>query len=240
MKYLLLFLSALFTLVFSPTAAAQKIEKQTLTSGGNQRTYYLYVPSKPKAGVAMPLIVTLHGSGRDGRSLVEKWKDFAEKEGIIVAGPDSKNSAQWSLGEDGLDLFFDLVESLRSKLPVDSRRVYLFGHSAGAGYALILSLFESRYFAATAVHAGALNSSSHGYMERAPRKTPIAIFVGTRDHLFPLSAVRATRDALKERGFPAELTEINGHDHWYYNRADQINQGAWTFLSRHSLAEVPH
>ena len=36
--------------------------------------------------------------------------------------------------------------------------MYLFGHSAGAGQALYLSLLESEYFAATAVHAGALRT----------------------------------------------------------------------------------
>jgi predicted esterase len=47
--------------------------------------------------------VLLHGSGRNGLSLVEKWKDLASKEGIILAGPDAANPNVWSPSEDGPD-----------------------------------------------------------------------------------------------------------------------------------------
>ena len=35
----------------------------------------------------------LHGSNRTGVTLVEKWKDYAKKENIIIAGPDATNCA---------------------------------------------------------------------------------------------------------------------------------------------------
>lgn len=236
---LLLLLPTLFILISPARVTAQKIEKQTFTSQGKKRTYYLFVPEKRKEGAALPLVLTLHGSGRDGLTLVEKWKDLARKEGIILAGPDSKNSQLWSMSDDGPEVLFDLVEELKAKLPVNPKRVYLFGHSAGANFALLLSLYESRYFAAVAVHAGALAPDTKPLIERAARKTPISIFIGTQDPLFPLAAVRATRDALSAGGFSPELTEIKGHDHWYYDRAEEINGGAWAFLSRHELAEEP-
>jgi dienelactone hydrolase len=74
-------------------------------------------------------------------------------------------------------------------------------------------------------------------MDSAERKIPIRMFVGTNDPFFPLDAVRATRDALSERGFPVELTEIKGHTHDYYGRSDEINKSAWEFLSKQELAE---
>ena len=69
-------LTAILLLAVSQTAVANpltssnsKITKQTIEFGGKKRVYYLYVPdnvaSKP------PLILTLHGAGRDGLSLVE-------------------------------------------------------------------------------------------------------------------------------------------------------------------------
>ena len=64
--------------------------------------------------------------------LVERWKDLAEREGFILAGPDSKTSAHWSMKDDGAELFVALAEELKAKQPVNPRRVYLFGHSAGA------------------------------------------------------------------------------------------------------------
>ena len=50
-------------------------------------------------------------------------------------------------------------KTLKSKYPINPRRVYLFGHSAGASFALHMSLMESQYFAAAAIHAGALRAT---------------------------------------------------------------------------------
>lgn len=240
MKYVL---SLFCLLLFLPQAYADtdKIVKDSIVSGGKKRTFYLYVPKSVKAGSPAPLIVTLHGSGRTGEILVEKWKELADKEGIILAGPDASNPQSWRIPEDGPDFIHDLVESLKAKYPVNARRVYLFGHSAGASSSIYMSLLESRYFAATALHAGALKQGGQelSLMENAERKIPFSIFVGTDDPFFPLTVVRATRDALKEHGFPVELTEIKGHTHNYYSRSSEINKSAWEFLRKQELEEEP-
>jgi predicted esterase len=70
----------------------------------------------------------------------------------------------------------------------------------------------------------------------ANRKIPIAIWVGTKDLFFPLAAVRETRDTLQKQGISVEVTEMEGHDHWYYELASKINQNAWEFLKRRELA----
>jgi hypothetical protein len=44
---------------------------------------------------------------------------------------------------------------------------------------------------------------------------------------------------LTDSGFPVELTEIPGHTHRYYDRASDINQGAWKFLQGHQLLGEP-
>ena len=227
--------------VFSPTVSAlsEKIVKESITSQGKKRTYYLFVPETLKPGAPAPLVVLLHGSNRNGLSLVEKWKDLAKKEGIILVGPDAAESSHWSTPEDGPEFLYELVESLRAKYPINPRRVYLFGHSAGAAFALLMALFESEYFAATAIHAGALQTQDASVIDVARRKMPISIQVGTNDAFFPLAVVRATRDAFNARGFAVELTEIAGHDHWYYDLAPKINQSAWDFLKKHELAAEP-
>jgi len=217
----------------------QKITKESFRSGEKERTYYLFVPDKVRSSEPAPLVILLHGSGRNGLSLVEKWNDLAKKEGFIVAGPDASTSQGWKIPDDGPDPIYDLATVLISKYPVNTRRVYLFGHSAGAGQALYLSLLESEYFAATAVHAGSLIKEDGPYIAKARRKIPISIFVGTNDHLFPLDVVRATRDMLVEQGFKVELTEIKGHTHWYYDRAPEINRMAWEFLKPHILPGEP-
>ena len=219
--------------------AADKITQETFMSGGRTRSYYLLVPEAAKKAGPAPLLVLLHGSGRNGRSLVEKWEPLAKNEGVILVGPDASTSAGWRVPDDGPEFLYDVIELLAGQLEIDRRRIYLFGHSAGAGHALVMALLESEYLTAVAIHAGAMHESSFQLIERAPRKTPIGMWVGTNDALFPLKVVRATRDALKEGGFSPELTEIPGHTHWYYDRAGEINKTAWAFLRAHTLPEEP-
>jgi len=66
-------------------------------------------------------------------------------------------------------------------------------------------------------------------IDHARRKIDIAIFVGTKDQYFPLTAVRATQDELEKKEFSVALTETPDHDHWYYDLAPRINRIAWDF-----------
>jgi len=229
---------ALLLAAVSSAFAKDDITKELITSNGKTRAYYLYVPSTVKGPA--PLIVMLHGSNRTGVTLVEKWKDYAKKENIIIAGPDASNLRGWGSPHDGPDYLHDLVEELKSKYPINPRRVYLFGHSAGASFSLHMGLMESQYFAAVAIHAGGLRDEDMGVIELAKRKIPISMQIGDSDPLVPLKIVRATRDALKDAGFTTvELIEIANHDHWYYDKAPKFNQTAWEFLKKYELDSDP-
>ena len=228
----------LLALLLAAPAADAKIKKENFTSAGVKRTVYTYVPDT-LAGKPAPVILLLHGSGRDGRILLEHWEGLAKKEGIILAGVDSTERSGWNLATDGPDLLHDLVEHLKAQYPVDPRRVYLFGHSAGAIHGLGLGVLESEYFAAVAAHAGVLHGELAPYAKGAPRKIPTALWVGTKDPLFPVEQVRSTRDALKAFGYAVELTEINGHTHDYYRRSSEINKAVWAFLQRYQLSTDP-
>jgi tetratricopeptide (TPR) repeat protein len=140
---------------------------------------------------------------------------------------------------DGPAFLHELVEAVKAKYPINAKRVYLFGHSGGAVFALLMSLYESEYFAATAIHAGALYPEATMLIDLAKRKTPIQIQVGTVDEFFPLTTVRETRDLLNARGFAVQMIEIPGHNHWYYDLAPKINQAAWDFLKTQELSGEP-
>ena len=105
--------------------ASDDITKELMKSGGKTRVYYLYVPATVQPSSPAPLVVMLHGSNRTGNSLVEKWKDLAKKESFIIAGPDALNLRGWGAPQDGPEFLRDLVEELKTKYPVNQRRVYL-------------------------------------------------------------------------------------------------------------------
>lgn len=240
MKSAVLSFTMLMSFSLPAVQSIGKIVKESFQVKGEKRIYYLLVPKHLPQSGQVPLLITLHGSGRNGLSLVEKWQELARKENFIVAGPDAKDLSVWNMPEDGPDLLYELAEFLKSKYPVDPRRVYLFGHSAGAVFAVKIALLESQYFAAAAIHAGAFRDArEYDIIPIAERKIPMSIFVGDRDQFFPVAAVRATRKALLEAGFPVELTEMPNHDHWYYDLAPKINANAWNFLKTKQLAGDP-
>ena len=229
---------ALSLLAATEASAAAKITKESFGYGGTARAYYLYVPESVTSASPAPLVVLLHGSGRNGQTLVQPWKEFADKHGIILAGPDAIVPAGWNMGPDGPDFISSLVDIVSAQHPVDPRRVYLFGHSAGAVHALVLGLLESQYFAAVAVHAGALPPELYPYIARAARKIPLAIWVGTDDAFFPLPAVRATRDAL-DRGKDGHQAHRDGRAHARLLRPGAVHQPAGLGLPEAARRSTP-
>jgi predicted esterase len=228
----------LLLLAFVPLSiqAANEVAREKFQSEGKQRTYYLFVPNSVNPTTPVPLVVLLHGSGRNGLSLVEKWKDLAESEGFIIVGPDSSNGESWRMPQDGPEFIYELVEMLIKKYPIAPERLYLFGHSAGAVFALDLAMLESEYFAAVAVHAGAWRTDEeYRFIDGAARKTPIRITVGDHDAFFPVESVKRTQKALDDRGFSVNVSILSNHTHWYYELAAQINRDSWQFLKQHTL-----
>jgi poly(3-hydroxybutyrate) depolymerase len=220
--------------------AGAKTAKEFILVDGQRRSYYLFVPTGTADSASLPLLVLLHGSGRDGTSLIEKWKGLASKSGIILVGPNSLNPAGWAAPADGPGFLRTVVEALKKVYPVNPRRTYLFGHSGGGVFALVMSCWDSEFFAAASAHAAALRGPSElQVVSVAKRRIPIQLVVGTRDPFFPVNLVRATRDEFLNLGFPTELKEIPGHDHSYYSLSSVVNDAVWGFLKDKELPSDP-
>jgi predicted esterase len=165
-------------------------------------------------------------------SLIDEWKKLAGREGIILLAPNAADERGWNSVLDSQTFLSQIIGDVSRKANIDQKRLYIFGHSAGACYALGLALDAPEYYAAIAIHAGAITVDS---VVDQGRRTPISIQVGTNDAYFPVEMVRETRDAFQTAGFPIELVEIKGHTHWYYDSSKKINSHAWQFLSSHRL-----
>jgi poly(3-hydroxybutyrate) depolymerase len=231
--------AALFCACAGVASAADNVRKQLLEHHGTTRVYYLSAPKDLAPGEKRPLVLAFHGSGGDGAKIVDNWAKLAQKERFFVAGLKSLDRWNWIIPADGPDLVHKLTETLRRKLPIDSSRIYLFGHSAGAVFALRLGLLESQYFAAVAVHAGSFRSSADfATIRMARRKLPVLIISGDRDPIFTLASVKSTAAAMRAAGIPAESFIMNG-DHRYYALANSVNVRAWEFLKKQSLKASP-
>jgi len=235
------FLALLFGLLLAPGPGLgrETLSRDSLSIGGVQRTYYLYVP-EITSGRA-PAIVLLHGTGGNGLFMVRRWQKVAAREGILLIAPDSLHSnSGWVLDNDGPDFIRAVILTAAAKTPIDPHRIYLFGQSGGAAYSLTLGMLESQYFAAVAFHAGGWRrAAEYQFVNFAKRKIPISMWVGDEDTYFPLLSVQNTERVLVSNGFPAELHILKGRTHSYRDVDADFNDGVWDFLKHQSLAALP-
>jgi poly(3-hydroxybutyrate) depolymerase len=217
-------------------AAGGNPAKLMIAFQGRDRTYYLLVPDTAKPA---PLLVLLHGSGGNGLFLLERWKDVATREDIILLAPDSLHpDIGWDLHVDGPDFIRALVDAVATSHPVELRRLYVFGQSGGAVYTLTLAMLESEYFAAAALHAGAWRRpAEYRVMDYARRKIPVAMFVGDKDEYFSVGSAQSTERILTQRGIPAELHLLPGRVHSYLDVPPDFHDTVWSFLKANALGD---
>lgn len=200
------------------------------------RSYNVYLPNGEKETMPYkrPAILLLHGAGRTGASLVERWRRVADREDVILLGPHAKGGG-WNAVADARDFIPALLKDAVKKYNVNPNKIYVFGHSMGGIFASTLAITQPEGFAAIGIHAGMLPDKAFGMMSEEGRKTPIVFINGTKDPGFPLSRVRASAKAFDRNGHEVNLYVLEDHGHWYYDIADDINDMAWDFFAGKAL-----
>ncbi|OLB77965.1 MAG: polyhydroxybutyrate depolymerase [Actinobacteria bacterium 13_2_20CM_2_71_6] len=116
---------------------------QTITVGGQQRTFRLYRPATLPGSTPVPLVVMLHGgfgSGTQAESTYG-WDAEADAGHFVVAYPDGLDRA-WAVGGgccgasgrtgvDDVGFIVQLVGTVSHELTIDPARVYATGISNG-------------------------------------------------------------------------------------------------------------
>jgi poly(3-hydroxybutyrate) depolymerase len=230
---------ALIALAGATMLAAQTgTSRQTLLFGDAKRSFVVHNPAATAGDAKRPLIITLHGDGGNAGALVDAWRKTADREGIVVMGPISASGRGWDVVADSPEFFQAIVETAVKDYGVDDRRVYLFGHSAGGHFALMMAVLEPRYFAGAVAHAGVLFPELEPYLQAAERKIPILLFGGRNDKVVPLAHVRATQAFLNGRGWNVTLQETN-NDHAYAAVSGEVNRISWEMLKDVRLEAEP-
>jgi predicted esterase len=221
----------LMALATAPVCSGKSIStsRGVRCDSGDYR-YLLFAAAKNEVS---PAVLLLHGAGDHADSFIEAWMSFAREKHIILIAPDLPREAKFE--QAAPNVFRCIVEDAKQQAAIDPQRVYVFGHSMGGYLAYDAAMFDSEYFAAVAVHAMHIDNDYIWILDRAKRKTPIAIYIGDRDQFVPVSRALQTRDLLVKAGFPVHYVELKGHDHNYYALADSINADAWKFLSEQRL-----
>jgi len=154
--------------------------------------YRLYLPSGSSGRDSLPLIVMLHGCRQDSLGFAggTRMNALAEQGRCAVLYPEqSKHSNPlrcWNwfdaaslAGQGEAALIARLIDQVKERRPIDPRRVYVVGMSAGGAMACILAVRHSRLFAACAIHSGMMYGAASSPMQAlaAMRSGPSAASV---------------------------------------------------------------
>lgn len=175
----------------------------------SERDALLYVPEAAAKFKRAPLVVSLHGAGRDAQRAIELLHSLSDEHGFLLLAPASEGVTwdviQSSYGPDiaFLDRSLARVFELRS---VDAGRVAIAGFSDGASYALSVGLSNGDFF-------GAILGFSPGFIIPGvfTGRPPIFISHGTIDPILPIDQCsRRIVPALKRSGYRVTYREFEG------------------------------
>lgn len=252
--WLLGFLAAVLAAPFvACTSASPPPTSRTLQVKDGTRPFTLHVPASYDGNQPVPLVILLHAYSQTGVGQEEYFRlnPQADKYGFLYAYPDGLvdrvHHHYWNAtdaccdaygaGVDDSTYLSGLIKVIESQYTVDTRRVYLVGHSNGAFMTFRMACDHADQITAIA----ALNGAMWQNVSRCRPSTPVSILDvrstadktilyngGVRDkHAYP-SAATTDQDWLRFDHCPAAATKAPALD------LDRQLRGAETSVARYS------
>jgi polyhydroxybutyrate depolymerase len=180
--------------------------RYTTMVDGDNREYWVHVPSGYDSTVATPVVFMLHGTSGNGEKFYDNsgWKELGEDENFIsvfpsswrykiyVPGDGEKTTTKWNTvpdadwyfmpGEtprDDIKFLKKIILELRAKFKVDTSRIYLNGFSNGGQMAAKCAIEMSDKLAAVVSNASTFFIDTV-YIPK--RKLPVLYQVGNEDY----------------------------------------------------------
>ena len=188
---------------------AEKIDKiVNLVSGGENRSYRLYVPNNVQANA--PLVVSLHGANGNQWGNMPMRTAVADEEGFIVVYPQGRvvdfylahmNTTGWDAsGEENEDVDFikAIIEDVAKDYSIDRKRIYCCGFSNGGMMTYALSNTCSEIFAAFASISGFPLNEFH-FRHTGARPVPFLHIHGKADDFVKYSLMPIIVDEMVAR-----------------------------------------
>ena len=192
--------------------------------------YFVYTPVSYRVGVAVPLVVMLHGCTQTAADFAigTKMNEMADHYKFLVVYPQQTNvynqNLCWNWYEHSNQLrgkgepamiagMVQAVEQNTSRWTIDTRHIFVAGISAGAAMAVILGVAYPDIFAAIGVHSGLEYQAATNTIDSLkvrdlggpdPQQQGHAAFeaMGTNVRVIPTIVFQGTNDLI--------INEING------------------------------
>lgn len=172
----------------------------TIPSDASQ-SYSIYFPSKAKGPESTPIIICFDPHG-DGRLPIDKYKKWAAKFGVAIAG--SNTSRNGLSGAEGQQIAANMIADISSRLGFDKKHTALCGFSGGSKVAI--NAIGSDGIIPNLIYAGAVTqlNSSH----------PLNIlgFAGNQDMNY--TDLLQFNESIKSTNPNSILIEFEGKHEW--------------------------
>jgi len=189
-----------FSSLVDPEASfAQHSRRNSISVGGLERTYALFIPSSYEPSKPIPVVFLFHGGRGTGQGMQKLtlggFDRIADREGFIVLYPDGIEK-HWNDGRglqafrahreniDDVGFISALIDHLIRTLNVDATRIYAAGISNGGQFSQRLACELSDRIAAIGVVA--IQLPEHFPPVCAPKRSvSVLMMPGTEDPLVP-------------------------------------------------------
>jgi polyhydroxybutyrate depolymerase len=156
---------AVFSLLSAPIFAQSTISK-TMTHGGIQRAYRLYIPASYNSAKPSPVVFNLHGYGSDNtqQETYGNFKPIADTAGFIIVHPngtlDANNQRHWNAfgfgSVDDIGFISAIIDTLKNLYNINENRIYSTGMSNGGFMSYELACNLSNRITAVASVTGSM------------------------------------------------------------------------------------
>jgi predicted esterase len=163
----------------------------------------VFIPESVQKAKAVPLVFALHGMGGNEHLFFDNYHQkivkLCQDRGWMLVSPTGKGSAPPLPA---------LIDELARRYPVDRSRVFVLGHSLGAGHAVsLVGAAPQRYAAIAPLGGGGSVKPSEGLKK-------VAFFVGVGTLDFLITGARSMHKNLKGAGVEnAVLREYKDIEH---------------------------
>jgi poly(3-hydroxybutyrate) depolymerase len=164
---------------------------------------YLFTPPNYQAGVALQLMLALHGPESDAFGCLQSWRQYAEDNGFVLLCPELPYA-------DGLLDRAGAQERIGSSLAVAYGEVSLRStfFVAGFGEAGTLALSYASQYPQAITGVAAIASREFPPLSPGASRLPILILAATRDGS-ATDAAQAFADSLILQGLPVRLVSLD-------------------------------
>jgi predicted esterase len=182
--------------------AAWARQRSQLVAGADTIAFHTVVP-RGRTG-PLPLVIALHGAGADERAFLEAYgagrlRELAEERGFILV---TAFTNAW-MRQPGA-AFDAAVDSASGRHAVDSSRIYVIGHSLGAGATWTTARSRGDRIAAIACLAGGCGAPPATGAPPA-RMPPTLLYAGELDPLVAPSRLEAVVARGREAGYEIDF-----------------------------------